>query len=246
MIKEYNKIYTLGGLYELLMKKLKPIFEQIKIEKTNQSLDDFLFGEKTKMEDIKKTKAPADTKERYWVDNFYYYVDIANSFERLYISYAFLCKFPKFRYYNLFRINELTWVRYHIEFYLQESYILKQRTIGWLIILRILARRKSKPNLENKIFHVIKFFDKAFKTFGKIRGAHVHSYRYQPKEFSGIDALNLLISHGKMKELTVMRKIKLAFLILDWKKTIISNNKELIKIYDTLYKFLRKILIELE
>lgn len=246
MIKEYNKIYTLGGLFELFMKKLKPVFKQIKPEKTNQSLDDFLFGEKTKEKDTKKTKAPADTKERYWIDNFYYYVDIVHSFERLYISYAFLCKFPKFRYYNLFRINELTWVTYHIEFYLQENYILRERTIRWLKILKILARRKSKPNLENKIFHIIKFFDKAFENLSKVRGAHVHSYRFQPKEFSGIDTLNLLISHGKMKRLTVMRNIKLIFLILDWKKTIISNNKKLIKIYDILFKSLRKILIELE
>lgn len=55
MIKEYNKIYTLGGLFELFMERLKPTFKQIKPEKTNKSIDEYLFGEKTEGEKTKKT-----------------------------------------------------------------------------------------------------------------------------------------------------------------------------------------------
>lgn len=241
MIKGYEKIYNLGNLTQLLLEKSKPSFSDIDKKELGQRTKKYLFGEK-----VEGRAHSLNSKTKYWIENFRYHSEIMNSFERLYQAYAYLCKYPNYRYYNFYRINEFSWTRYHLEFYLQENYILRERTIKWIKRLEKIARRKPNEELKNKIIKIKRISIKAFKRISKIRSLHVHELRFEPKDFEGIDALNLFISKGKLKRLIPLRNFRLAKITLDWREQIIKNNKSLVRFYSILFNSLRKVLIDLE
>jgi len=241
MIKGYEKIYNLGDLSQLLLEKSKPSLSDIDKKELGQRIKKYIFGEK-----VKGKARPLNSKSKYWIENFRYYSEIISSFERLFQAYVYLCKYPNYRYYNFYRINEFSWIRYHIEFYLQENYILRERTIKWIERVEEIAKRKSNEELKNRIIKIKRISDKAFKRISRIRGTHVHELRFEPKDYEGIDALNLFISKGKLKELIPLRNLRLTKITLDWKEQIIENNKSLVRFYNILFNSLRKVLIDLE
>jgi hypothetical protein len=72
--------------------------------------------------------------ERYWLDWFEEFTEIDSSMNRLDQALAYLSQYPGTGIFRFHRLSEANWLRYHIEAYLQETYILFER-------LRRLLRR---------------------------------------------------------------------------------------------------------
>ncbi len=200
MIRGYKDLYKLWDLTELFIEKTNPDFDDIDKKKLGHRIKQHLFGGQRP-----SRYDSLDSKTKYWIDNFIYYTEILDSLERMYQAYAYICKFPRFRYYNFFRINEFSWIRYHLEFWLQEVYNLRERTIKWIKYLEEIAKHRLKNNSVTKLTKFRKLVDKVFEKNKIVRGSHVHERRFEPNDFTGIDLLNLLISKGKLKDLIPLR-----------------------------------------
>lgn len=242
MLKSQNKIYSLGNLQDLLLDKLRTFTQGIFTRELGERLKKVLFDETVEQYPLTK-----DPRIRYWFDNFHFYLEIIHSFERLYQAYGYLQKFPAFRYYNFFRINELTWIRYHIEFFLQENYILHQRTIKWVNFLLIRAKRNPAKKVEEVILVKIRNrIDKAFTGVNKIRGGHVHEFTFEGKGFMRAETEMFLISTLKQKKLGPIKNITLFEISTEWREKIRENVLSLIESYNAILSVLGKIMLRLE
>lgn len=70
--------------------------------------------------------------ERYWLDWFEEFTEIDSSVNRLDQALVYLSHYPRSRTFRFHRLSEANWLRYHIEAYLQETYILFQRLSRFL------------------------------------------------------------------------------------------------------------------
>jgi hypothetical protein len=243
VLKSRDEIYKLGKFSELFLDKLAKSMKGIPDKDVGQRIRNLLFGEGEE-----PPRPTVDPKTRYLYDNFYYYSEIIHSFERLYQVYCYLQKFPRLRYYNFYHINELTWIRYHIEFFFQQNYIMHQRTVKWIRYL--LNRAKHKPDKKATEVRLVKLknaVDKAFTEINKIRGQHVHEFTFEEKAFERAETATYLASvMKKMKGLVIVKNITLFEIAVAWRKKVQDNIESMIKSYDLILGVLVKIINELE
>ncbi len=94
--------------------------------------------------------------------------------------------------YKKYQISSLSYLQYHVENYLNEIYILKNRLISYL---NILEKTYSKTELNKEIARTIKplypGISTAFRGYVDIRGGHVHELRYSDKDFDKLSTLEL-------------------------------------------------------
>lgn len=138
MLKNQQRIYNLGDLTNLFASKEKDFLKEIPSKEIGKRARTVLFGGT-----LTAHSSLNNPMVRYWHANFRYYVDIIKSFERMIQAYGYLIKYPAFKYYNLYRINELAWIKYHSEYFVQENYILLQRAKGWMN--HLIKRTKQVP-----------------------------------------------------------------------------------------------------
>jgi hypothetical protein len=117
------------------------------------------------------------------------------------------------------------WLRYHVEVYLQETYILFER-------LRRLLRRVQKvaidPRDKSGVSSVKKLktsLEASFRSVVGIRWRHVHEYRFQDDELKNLDTLVLLTSAGKMGSLRGLRRVQYVTALIKWREQLRKNNK---------------------
>src|SRR5271169_3899591 len=77
--------------------------------------------------------------ERYWLDWFEEFTEIDSSMNRLDQALVYLSHYPGSRTFRFHRLSEANWLRYHIEAYVQETYILFQRLSRFLRKVRKVA-----------------------------------------------------------------------------------------------------------
>ncbi len=243
MLKSRNEIYRLGKFSELFLDKLMKHMNGIPDKDIGKRIMNLLF-----VEGDEPPRPTVDPIIRYLYDNFYYYLEIIHCFERLYQVYGYLQKYPRFRYYNFYRINELNWIRYHIEFFFQQNYIMHQRTVKWIRYL--LNRAKHKPDkkaTEVCLVELKNAVDKAFAEINKIRGRHVHEFTFEEKAFDRAETATYLASvMKKEKGLVAVKNITLIEITMEWRKKVQANILSMINSYDLILSMLVKIINELE
>ncbi len=94
--------------------------------------------------------------------------------------------------YRKYQISNLSYLQYHVENYLNEVYILKNRLISYL---NILEKSYGKSEIKNEIPKTVKplytQISTAFKGYVNVRGSHVHELRFSNKEFDRLSTLEL-------------------------------------------------------
>ena len=82
---------------------------------------------------------------------------------------------------------------YHITFYLQEIYILKERLeLYSKVVFRTKKRINKSDAVEQRYEEQISFFQKAFQNIIDIRGSHVHARPFKDKEMENLSIYSLL------------------------------------------------------
>jgi hypothetical protein len=243
VLKSRDEIYKLGKFSELFLDKLTKSMDGLPTKDVGQRISNLLFGEGEE-----PPSPPVDPRTRYLFDNFYYYLEIIHCFERLYQAYGYLQKFPRLRYYNFYQINELNWIRYHIEFLFQQNYIMHQRTVRWIRYL--LNRAKHMPNkkaTELKLVKLKNTVDKGFAQINRVRGRHVHEFTYEERAFERAETAAYFASiMKKMKGLMVVKNLTLFEISVEWRKKAHDNIMSLIKFYDLMLGALVKVINDLE
>ncbi len=115
--------------------------------------------------------------------------EIADSYECLTSISAYISSFP----IRNRKISRVSYLRYHIENYLSEMYILRERLDSFLSILdRSYRRSKEYPRIHIATETMRPIVNKAFESYVRVRGSHVHENRYYDEDITGLSTLELL------------------------------------------------------
>jgi len=122
--------------------------------------------------------------ERYWTNWFWEFSEINATVDRTDHVLIYLSHYPGSRAFR--GLSEADWLRYHVEVYLQEIYVLNERLKRFLKKVEkisIAARDKSGIiSIRTLTAHV----DLALKNAVSVRGGHVHRCRFDPEELHQI------------------------------------------------------------
>lgn len=178
-----------------------------------------------------QSRPPISNYERYWVGWFRAWSEIYNSYERLGHAVAFLSHFPRIRVFRIHSISEGTWMRYHLEMYLQEEYILFQRLNEFLTKIERTAKRSKDAKGAGVASQVRLRVEAAFQNLIILRGQHVHRFRFDDSAISDLDTLVLLtgrIPAGRARRFwKAWREVKYIAALKKWTSTLRANNKQL-------------------
>jgi hypothetical protein len=140
-------------------------------------------------------------------------------------------------------------IRYHVERYFQEVYILKERLVSYL---KTVERRFSKGRTRNavagEIRHLKRTVEASLQPLLQIRGQHVHRERLADGDLNRLEEIELLKEthvadlaehfeeHYEIKYREVRQK---------WKRTIRDNNKAIDEVLDVCGNVLARILFDM-
>jgi hypothetical protein len=163
--------------------------------------------------------------ERYWLRWFQDGAEIDSSRRRLDQALAYLSHCPPSRGLRFHGLSEADWLRYHIEVYLQEIYILFERLKHLLRGVEKVAVRGLDREGLGSIKKLRKALDGTLSAFVAARGSHVHERRFQDDELKNLDTLVLLTGAGKMRQFRAFRKSQYISVLRKWQKQLLDNYK---------------------
>lgn len=176
-------------------------------------------------------KIPDPTaNERYWIQWTREFSEIHSSIERLNQSLVYLTHFPASRGFRFHGLSEADWLRYHVEVYLQEAYILVARLTRFLRRVEKTAAGSCDRGGVTSARRMKALVDNVFAGVVKARSGHVHKYRFEDAELRNLDSLVLLTGKGKLRKLRFVRKLKYVSALEKWRKQLRQNNKESLKL----------------
>jgi hypothetical protein len=172
-------------------------------------------------------KGPEPTaNERYWLNWFQDFGEVDASLTRLDQALVYLSHYPSSRVFRFHGLSEADWIRYHVEAYLQETYILSERLRRFLKKVEktaIAARDKAGLSAVKRLKAGV---EATLKNVVKVRGGHVHRHRFQDDELKNLDTLVLVTKGGKMREFREFRRLKFVAALDKWRTQLLINNKE--------------------
>jgi len=166
--------------------------------------------------------------------------EISDSYYSLLDIETYIGRFP----YSKTKISKVRHMIYHIECYLNEVYILKDRLKAYITKVGRLYKNDPKhSDVLKKTRALFPLVNGAFDNIVKARGSHVHESRFKPDDLDRVSSLEFFAQHGG-EELRLLRNL----FILDYriikkkyKKILVSNNKEVRKFLDVCFDILYEI-----
>jgi hypothetical protein len=174
--------------------------------------------------------------ERYWLRWFQEGAEIDSSRRRLDQALAYLSHGPKSRALHFHGLSEADWVRYHVEVYLQETYILFERLKHLLRGVQKVATRGLDKEGLGSVKRLRRVLDDTLSAFVKARGSHVHERRFQDEGLKNLDTLVLLTGAGKMRKLRTLRKAQHIAVLRKWQKQLLANNRVILALCTTIFQ----------
>jgi len=123
--------------------------------------------------------------------------EIHNSYDSLLDIEVYLRRFP----YNKTRVSKTRYLAYHMENYLNEVYILKERLDSYCTIVGRLYRNDQTLkdlDLKKAMKDLSAFVQKSLKGITDTRGAHVHNTRFTDENLARLSTMEL-INYGPKK-----------------------------------------------
>ena len=94
-------------------------------------------------------------------------------------------------------ISRATYLKYHVENYLNELYLLKNRLIAYLkLIGKSYKKSEISKHVAKTISPLYTVVSKTLKGYIQVRGTHVHEHRYSDDDFDRLSKLELLSRAG--------------------------------------------------
>ena len=116
--------------------------------------------------------------------------------------------------YRDMRISRLDYLKYHIESYLNEVYILKERMVTYnKVIARAYRKSENAEQVKKELAQSSKLVSDSLKNIVEVRGTHVHEHRYTDPDLDRLSTLELL-SNSDMQEAEIFN----SFFIEEYKK----------------------------
>lgn len=142
--------------------------------------------------------------------------------------------------YKSKKLSRSRYLRYHVENYYNEIYLLKERIKAFANILKK-AYRKEKAGVavEGVISALLTHLNETLKSVIEVRGSHVHQYRFSTEDIDRLELLDLLVVQSGDSEFQNLSGYYDAVYceIRDrWRERMESNNGEFRKILDRVGK----------
>ena len=189
-------------------------------------------------------KSPKFSKKDIFIANtiFNPLSEILESVENINLILAFINSFP----YNNKNITRYNYFRYHLENYLNEIYILKNRLISYLkIIIRSYNKNTKYKNIDQNLNPLYGMINNSFKGLVNIRGSHVHVSRYSHFDLDRLRTIEIFTkSEDKLAETFLeMQKIILSEVRSKWKTKIKKDLESINKLLDIYFERIMKEII---
>jgi hypothetical protein len=183
--------------------------------------------------------------QEYWLKWFREIVEIHTSISRLGEALTYLGQYPATRVFRFHGISEATWIRYHVEMYLQEEYILFNRLRGFLKRAERVSSKASNPDGAKIAGNLLAWTSKAFDPVIKTRGTHVHKSRLQDRELRDLDLFILLATHATQKKRAFMRvrHLQAEQTKISWKRRLYHGKKNIRELCTRIFTEITPILI---
>lgn len=169
---------------------------------------------------------------------FYGFIEIDASVRTLRDIEIYVSSFP-YRNKNITKPRHL---RYHVENYFNEIYILKERLNAYLTTVGRCFKgdnRQASILSETRLmFQVVK---RVLEGVVNTRGRHVHQSRFDHKDLDRLETMQLLVSNGT-KELAWFYDSEYKKIRKEWKKTIKNNNDQTMELLNIYAKALNNVL----
>ena len=168
--------------------------------------------------------------EAYFQRIQYGFSEIETCIERLKDIETYIGSFP----YRSEKLNKIRHLRYHIESYFHETYILRERIRAYLTRI---GRAFKNDNRHSKVLAATRpLFASTNSTLQGVsntRSGHVHQARFDPQDLSRLDTINLIAGFDDWQELMQpyfefeYRRIR-----REWKQQLRENNKAIRSLLD--------------
>jgi hypothetical protein len=174
-------------------------------------------------------------KDQFIANTFLAFLEIANSFETLEDIALYAGRFP----FQKTRITPERYLRFHVEAWLADVYILQLRLTSYL---KVVERQHEKdprlPAIRGSFQDLEELLTKTLKGVVEVRGQHVHRVRFSDDDIDRLGYIELL-THGpddgflrlmRLLHRRVRRKVKKA-----WKDRLVTNNKAIPELLDIFF-----------
>ena len=165
------------------------------------------------------------------------FTEIHNSYYSLLDIEVYLRRFP---YHNT-GVSRTRYLAYHMENYLNEVYILKERLISYCTIVGRLYRNDQtlKDLLKTAMKDLSGIVQKSLKGITDVRRTHVHGTRFTDENLDRLSTYEM-ISHGpnKIPPLKILYNSTYRNTRKEYSVTIKRNNEQIRKILDTYFEVL--------
>lgn len=185
-------------------------------------------------------------KTKFFGKIFQGFLEIQASVSTLYDIEIYISSFP---YHNK-QITKPRHLRYHLENYYSELYLLKERLIAFLTKIRRFYKQDSRhQSILRMTRPTFSFVSSSLKGILETRRIHVHVARFSDKDLDRLESMNLyhtagFDSSGADRLFDNFYKSTYRSIRSKWKKVLKNNNAELLKLLDIYSKVLIRILFD--
>ena len=226
---------------EAVLRSYKGIFKTLEAEKLGELLHTILIDNSTPQ----KTQLFLSKRNNYILRKIFNgFVEIVTSYNNLKDTEVYINRFP----FRGTSIRKEHYLKYHIDNYLNEIYILQNRLINYP---KIILRANKKASRYSKLEEAQILLDKAvrlnFKGIVDLRGDHVHDDRFYDSYLSRIGAWGVFADPADVNSMTEeemkiidyykkMYDISFQEAKLVWKQRIKANNQTIKKLLDSYFE----------
>ncbi len=171
------------------------------------------------------------------------YCEIAESLQRLEDIEIYIGSFP----YRNKSLSKLRSLRYHIENYFEETYILRERLKAYLTRIGRLYRGDSRHNSVKRVTRILfNMVSEMLEPLVRTRGFHTHNSRYTDNTLDRVGTFELLTGPGpgQLQMLAPVYKTAYKEARRKWKGIIKSNNEVVRQLLDAYADGLRPIVFD--
>ncbi len=234
------KVYS-SFLSKLSVKKIKLFRKKTKKRELEKIFVNQLLGS----EPTQLTGAKLDREDNLIVNKLFRpFYEIANSYESIQNIPIYIGVFP----FQEKQVSKVSYIRYNIENYLQELYILRLRLLVYLTTIeRAYKKSRISEKVSKKATNLKNLVEKMFENYIKVRGSHVHVARYAD---SDVDRLSLFEVLTKSSDDEFVKNIKLGRELVfrevrkKWKRKIKNDSKEIHKFLEVYFDTIHEVITE--
>ena len=163
------------------------------------------------------------------------FIEIHESLERLRSFKVYISRYP----YSGTKITKGQYLRYTLENYLHEFYILKERVKSYInTIDRLYKKDVRYSKISSELKPLAKVISAVFDDLLKARGIHVHQNRYTDSDIDRLGTLEFFAQNAKdiMPEMDILYEIHYKEMRRKWKETISLRNNYLEKALNIIFE----------